>query len=242
MRRLLHCAFALVLLGLMPAFTQNAFAQDASRNARPSDGGENVAWVQQSLTALGYDCGTVNGVMNDRTRSCIRIFQKANGLDPTGAVNERTYEGMLALVQAKRGRTAPQARQFPRSDPRSERNEDMTEPPPPPPSEPEEAEQAEEVYIVVEDPPELIGGRAALQEAAEYPEFAKKAGIEGRVFVQFIVDEQGDVQDPQVTRGVHKLLDQAAVEAVKEMKFRPARQRGQTVKFQMSLPVTFRLP
>jgi len=111
----------------------------------------------------------------------------------------------------------------------------------PPPAPEEEEEEEQEVFVVVEDRPELIGGMAALQQAVEYPEFAKKAGIEGRVFVQFVVDEQGNVQNPQVTRGVHKLLDQAAVEAVKEMKFKPGKQRGKAVKVQMSLPVTFRL-
>ena len=112
---------------------------------------------------------------------------------------------------------------------------------PPPAPEEEEEEEEQEVFIVVEDRPELIGGMAALQQAVEYPEFAKKAGIEGRVFVQFVVDEQGNVTNPQVTRGVHKLLDQAALEAVREMKFKPGKQRGKAVKVQMSLPVTFRL-
>jgi protein TonB len=113
--------------------------------------------------------------------------------------------------------------------------------PPPPPPEEEEEEEEQEVFIVVEEKPELIGGMAALQGEVRYPEFAKKAGIEGRVFVQFVVDESGNVQNPRVTRGVHKLLDQEAVRAVKQMKFKPGKQRGQAVKVQMSLPVTFRL-
>lgn len=116
---------------------------------------------------------------------------------------------------------------------------DTSQPPPPPEEEEEEEEQ--EIFVVVEERPELIGGMAALQNEVKYPEFAKKAGIEGRVFVQFVVDENGNVQNPQVTRGVHKLLDQEAVRAVKQMKFKPGQQRGQAVKVQMSLPVTFRL-
>jgi len=120
-------------------------------------------------------------------------------------------------------------------------NESLQTSAPPPAPEEEEEEEEQEVFIVVEDRPELIGGMAALQQAVEYPEFAKKAGIEGRVFVQFVVDEQGNVTNPQVTRGVHKLLDQAALEAVREMKFKPGKQRGKAVKVQMSLPVTFRL-
>lgn len=111
---------------------------------------------------------------------------------------------------------------------------------PPPPDKGEE-KQEQEIFVVVENSPELIGGLAALQGEVEYPEFAKKAGIEGRVFVQFVVDENGNVQNPKVTRGVHKLLNQEALRAVRKMKFKPGKQRGKPVKVQMSLPVTFRL-
>jgi len=110
----------------------------------------------------------------------------------------------------------------------------------PPPSEDKEEEE-DEIFVVVENQPKLKGGMRALQEEVDYPDFAKKAGIEGRVFVQFVVDENGNVQDPRVTRGVHKLLNQEAIRAVKKMKFEPGRQRGQPVKVQMSLPVSFQL-
>jgi protein TonB len=116
---------------------------------------------------------------------------------------------------------------------------DTSQGPPPPDDGGEEEEQ--EIFVVVENSPELIGGLAALQGEVEYPEFAKKAGIEGRVFVQFVVDENGNVQNPKVTRGVHKLLNEEAVRAVRQMKFKPGKQRGKPVKVQMSLPVTFRL-
>lgn len=111
----------------------------------------------------------------------------------------------------------------------------------PPPGDDEEEEEEQEIFMVVENQPELIGGMKALQDAVEYPEFAKKAGIEGRVIVQFVVNEQGNVESPKVVRGVHKMLDKAAVEAVKEQKFKPGKQREEPVKVQMSLPVTFRL-
>jgi protein TonB len=110
-----------------------------------------------------------------------------------------------------------------------------------PPSDEEEEEEEQEIFMVVENQPELIGGMKALQESVEYPRFAKKAGIEGRVIVQFVVNESGNVQDPKVTRGVHKLLNEEAIKAVKEQKFKPGKQRGEAVKVQMSLPVTFRL-
>ncbi|MCS3631254.1 protein TonB [Salinibacter ruber] len=105
----------------------------------------------------------------------------------------------------------------------------------------EEEEEEQEIFMVVENQPKLVGGMRALQQSVEYPEFAKKAGIEGRVIVQFVVDEQGNVKNPKVTRGVHKLLNEEAVKAVKEQSFKPGKQRGQAVKVQMSLPVTFRL-
>ncbi len=105
------------------------------------------------------------------------------------------------------------------------------------------AEQTdEEVFTVVDDQPELVGGLSALQESISYPETAKEAGVEGRVIVQFIVDQDGNVTNPKVTRGVQGVLDQAALDAVKAQEFKPGRQDGEAVKVQMSLPVTFRLP
>ena len=112
--------------------------------------------------------------------------------------------------------------------------------PPAPPDEEEDGYE-EEIFVAVEHAPEMIGGRAALQEAIRYPAFARKAGIEGRVVVQFTVDETGAVQDPRVLRGAHRLLNQEALRAVQQMRFVPGRQRGQAVPVQMSLPVTFRL-
>ena len=120
----------------------------------------------------------------------------------------------------------------------------VSEKPPSPAENEEEEDNTEEgeVFMVVEKQPELIGGVKALQESVEerYPESAKDSGIEGRVIVQFVVDKQGNVQDPRVTRSVHKQLDEAAIEAVREQKFKPGRQRGEPVNVQMSLPVTFR--
>ena len=115
-------------------------------------------------------------------------------------------------------------------------------PPPPPPSAAEEAEEEEpEIFVIVEEMPELIGGLAAIQGNIRYPEIARKAGVEGRVFVQFVVDEQGNVVDPVVTRGLGAGLDEEAIRAVSQAKFTPGKQRGQPVPVRMSLPITFRL-
>lgn len=113
--------------------------------------------------------------------------------------------------------------------------------PPPPPAPEEEVEEEPEIFVIVEQMPELIGGLAAIQKKIKYPEIAKKAGVEGRVIVQFIVDENGDVLDPQVVRGIGAGCDEEAVRAVQQAKFEPGKQRGKAVKVKMSLPITFKL-
>lgn len=115
----------------------------------------------------------------------------------------------------------------------------MDMPPPPPPDDEEEEEP--EVFTIVEDMPELKGGMQAIYDNLEYPEIARQAGIEGRVVVQFIIDEEGQVVDPQVVRGIGGGCDEAAVEAVKQVEFTPGRQRGRPVRVRYSLPITFRL-
>jgi protein TonB len=110
---------------------------------------------------------------------------------------------------------------------------------PPPTDEPEEEEQ--EIFIVVERMPELVGGLEALQRNIVYPEIARLAGIEGRVTVQFVIDERGNVLNPVVVRGIGGGCDEAAVDAVKKAKFTPGMQRGRPVKVSYTLPVTFRL-
>jgi periplasmic protein TonB len=115
-------------------------------------------------------------------------------------------------------------------------------PPPPPAAKQVVIEDEEpEIFLVVEEDPELIGGLEGLQRSIRYPEIARKAGIEGRVFVQFVVDEKGNVINPVVTRGIGGGCDEAALEAVRKAKFKPGKQRGKPVKVQYSLPVTFRL-
>ena len=110
-------------------------------------------------------------------------------------------------------------------------------PPPPPPA--DDAE--EDFFVVVETMPQLKGGLADLQRKVKYPEMARRAGIEGRVTVQFIVNEQGRVENPRVIRGIGGGCDEAALEAVKQAKFSPGMQRGRPVRVQYSLPIVFRL-
>lgn len=119
---------------------------------------------------------------------------------------------------------------------------DMDEPleEPPPPG--DEEEEEEEFFTVVEDMPELIGGIGELQQHIEYPEQARQAGIEGQVVIQFIVNEDGQVENAEVVRGIGGGADEEALRVVEqEAEFEPGKQRGEPVPVQFSLPITFRL-
>ncbi|MFO7798209.1 MAG: TonB family protein, partial [Rhodohalobacter sp.] len=104
-----------------------------------------------------------------------------------------------------------------------------------------ESSPKDEFFVVVEEMPELIGGLESIQQQIQYPEMARRAGIEGRVYVQFIVDENGDVVDPQIIRGIGGGADEEALRVVSQAKFKPGMQRGQPVRVQYSLPIFFRL-
>ena len=89
--------------------------------------------------------------------------------------------------------------------------------------------------------PYLMGGMSALQASIRYPEEAKRKGIDGRVFVQFIVEKSGEIDSVRISRGVHPLLNEEALRVVRQTKWKPAVEDGEPLRVQMSLPVTFRL-
>lgn len=115
-------------------------------------------------------------------------------------------------------------------------NQQMDLPPPPPAQ-----EEEEDFFVVVEQMPELIGGMSKLQGSVKYPEMARRAGIEGRVTVQFIVNEQGKVENAQVVRGIGGGCDEEALKAVQQAEFNPGQQRGRPVRVQYALSINFRL-
>ena len=76
----------------------------------------------------------------------------------------------------------------------------------------------------------------------KYPKYAVENGIQGRVYVDFVIDEDGNVKDVKVSRSVHTSLDEEAVRVVSASpKWRPGRHRGKKVKVAMTIPVDFRL-
>lgn len=119
----------------------------------------------------------------------------------------------------------------------------MNEPPPPPKQEESKKVVEEEptYFVAVEEMPEPIGGIGAIQSKIVYPEIAKRAGVEGRVYVLAFVDENGNVTKSQILKGIGAGCDEAAMAAVSSTKFKPGKQRGKSVKVQVSIPVLFKL-
>tara|TARA_R100000458_G_C8236669_1_gene216826 strand:+ start:120 stop:755 length:636 start_codon:yes stop_codon:yes gene_type:complete len=104
----------------------------------------------------------------------------------------------------------------------------------------------EVVFDVVEENPEFIGGIQKLYEYLGnniyYPEMAKENGIQGKVFVQFVVWKDGTIRDVKVVKGVHKTLNTEALRVINEMpKWKPGKQRGKNVNARFTLPIKFRI-
>ena len=103
-----------------------------------------------------------------------------------------------------------------------------------------------EVFMVVEVMPQHPGGTKGLQkylsENIKYPPEAQKKGIQGKVFVSFVIDEEGNVTDAKVAKSVDPLLDAEALRVVNGMqKWTPGKQRGKAVKVAFTLPINFAL-
>ena len=108
---------------------------------------------------------------------------------------------------------------------------DAWDAPPPPPEGPRVK------FIPYDDPPVPLR-----PIKPKYPEIAQEAGIEGTVVVQVFVDERGRVKETVILKGIPNTgLDEAATQAIRLVRFKPARQRERAVGVWISIPVNFRL-
>lgn len=103
-----------------------------------------------------------------------------------------------------------------------------------------------EVFTMVEQSATYKGGMEALgsfiSDNLVYPEEARTKGLQGKVFVQFIVNADGSISDPAIKKGVDTQLDNAALAVVKAMpNWNPGKQKGKAVRQQFVLPVNFAL-
>lgn len=107
------------------------------------------------------------------------------------------------------------------------------------------AEEEPEIFVVVETMPEFPGGQSALfkfiNENIKYPPMARENGIDGTIYVGFIIDETGKVTNPTVKRGVRGgSLNEEALRVVKLMpSWVPGEQRGKKVKVAYTIPIKF---
>jgi protein TonB len=112
--------------------------------------------------------------------------------------------------------------------------------------EPVEEEVAEEIFTIVEDQPQPKGGMAAFYEyigkKLKYPAQARRMGIEGKVFVEFVVDKDGTITDVKAIKGIGAGCDEEAIRVIQASpKWNAGKQRGRPVKVRMILPITFKL-
>ena len=112
----------------------------------------------------------------------------------------------------------------------------------------EEVQEKEEqqVFVVVEEMPEFPGGELALRtfigKAIVYPTVAQENGIQGKVFVTFVVNKDGSVSNAKIARGVDPSLDAEALRVVATLpKWKPGKQRGVPVRVSYTVPISFKL-
>lgn len=110
----------------------------------------------------------------------------------------------------------------------------------------EEDVQEQPIFTVVEDKPSFPGGEASLMKFLathiNYPALAKESGIQGRVFISFVVEPSGNIDHVKVLRGIGGGCDEEAIRVVKSMpKWNPGKQRGKPVRVAFTLPINFKL-
>jgi periplasmic protein TonB len=107
-------------------------------------------------------------------------------------------------------------------------------------------EDADTIFEVVETSPTPAGGmeqwNTYLRKNLKYPSQAKRMGVEGTVYVSFVVNTDGSIQDVAILRGIGAGCDEEAMRVVRMApNWNPGKQRGRAVRVKMSLPIRFKL-
>jgi protein TonB len=117
-----------------------------------------------------------------------------------------------------------------------EETDPVLPPPPPPPAKiPDEIP----IFVWSEVMPEPIGGLAAIQQKVTYTEIAKRIGLEGKVIIEAVIDENGNVIDAKVLKRLGGGLDEESLHAVQTTRFSPGLQRGKPIRVRINIPVKF---
>ncbi|QHT69112.1 TonB family protein [Rhodocytophaga rosea] len=109
-----------------------------------------------------------------------------------------------------------------------------------------EDEETTEILLIAETQPAPVGGYEAfykyIGKNIKYPDQARRLGVEGKVFVQFVVDKDGGITDVQVLKGIGSGCDEESIRVLNNApKWTPGKQRGRPVRVRMSVPIIFKL-
>ena len=110
----------------------------------------------------------------------------------------------------------------------------------------EAKEESDEIFSIVEEPASPKGGMPAFYkyvfDKMKYPPQARRMGIEGKVFVEFVIGKDGSITDVRAVKGIGAGCDEEAVRVIQGAPpWSPGKQRGKSVKQRMVLPITFKL-
>ncbi len=110
----------------------------------------------------------------------------------------------------------------------------------------EKEETVDEIFTIVENQPEPVGGMSAFYDYVsknlKYPGLARRNNIEGRVYIEFVVEKNGSLTDVKTLKGIGGGCDEEAVRIIESApKWNPGKQRGRPVRVKMVLPILFRL-
>ncbi len=110
----------------------------------------------------------------------------------------------------------------------------------------EDEKKEVEIFVVVESMPEYPGGETELYKylgnSINYPEQARNLGLQGKVYVTFVVERDGSIANPKVLRDIGGGCGEEALRVVRSMpKWKPGKQHGKNVRVQYNLPVLFQL-
>ena len=111
----------------------------------------------------------------------------------------------------------------------------------------EEEEEIDQIFQVVEEPATIVGGNEALYQYfrnnLRYPKQAKRIGLEGKVYLRFVVEKNGSISNIEVRRGIGGGCDEEAIRVMKKcpIRWNPGKQRGRPVRTFFTLPIFFKL-
>jgi protein TonB len=115
---------------------------------------------------------------------------------------------------------------------------DIPAPPPPP-----EDDMEEQIFIAYDEPPEIIGGQAALLAKLKFPEIARRTGLDCLVVAKVLVGSDGQPRKVEILKVTQPEMqfEEAAIKALKQIEWRPAKQRDRAIATWVAIPVHFRL-